>query len=72
MIDDLADRGKARDSKSNRRKCNPKAECRLIGGPDEACEAVIWLAEKAPLEKNTAGFARRFDEPYATRQRVTP
>jgi len=41
IIDDLADRGKARDSKSNRRKCNPKAECRLYGGPNRPWEADI-------------------------------
>jgi hypothetical protein len=31
IIDDLAARGKACDSKSNRRKCNPNMECRRSG-----------------------------------------
>ena len=54
IIDDLVRRGKARDSKSNRRKCNPKAECRPIDEPGQiSLSRIIWLAADAALEKNT-------------------
>jgi hypothetical protein len=59
IIDDLADRAKARDSKSNRRKCNPKAECRLLDNPGQPNFIwIFWLAADAPLEKNTPDSRR--------------
>jgi len=53
IIDGLAARGKAPDSKWNRRKCNPNRECRSIErriqGPGSRC---FRLAGNWPREKN--------------------
>jgi hypothetical protein len=36
----------------------------------ERVKRTFWLAEKAPLEKNTAGFALRFNERSTPRLRA--
>jgi hypothetical protein len=53
IIDDLAARGKALDSKWNRRKCNPNRECRSRNGLEREIRFRPGrLAESRPDENN--------------------
>jgi hypothetical protein len=57
IIDGSAVRGKALDSKWNRRKCNPNRECGARKSPGiELLFIAIWLADDGPHENNVHAF----------------